>query len=378
MIVPRRPHVTFFVTVDWYFCHHYLALAQAVREAGYEVSVVTRVDEHGDRIREAGLGLVPFEVSRKGMNPLRELAAIGRLVRVLRDLRPALLHNIAQKPVVYGTLAARLAGVPAVVNAVAGMGHLYTSNGLRARVVRGLLAGAYRALLTARNVRVLVQNMDDRSQIFGLTGVEPILIPGSGVDVSRYIPREQSPEPVVVVLASRMLWDKGIAEFVAAAQEIKSNGSHTRFALVGKPDAGNPSSVAEEQLRSWQQEGCIEWWGYRPDMPRVLAQAHIGCLPSYYREGLPKFLIEAAAAGLPLVTTDAPGCREVVTHGENGYLVPPRDSSALAAALNRLIQDQALRRRFGAKSRARAEAIFANERVFAQVLRVYEDLLSKP
>ncbi len=305
MTTPKPKRVAFFVTVDWYFCHHYLGLACAVRDAGYTVSVITGVDTHGERIRSAGLDLIPFAVSRKGMNPLREIAVVGRLVQVLRGLRPDLLHNIAQKPVLYGTVAARIAGVPAVVNAITGMGYLFTANGPRAQLGRRLLGAAYRMLLAAPNLRVLVQNSDDRGEILRLTGVTPTLVPGSGVDLGRFAPTTDAPEPVLVVLASRMLWDKGIGEFVAAARLLRSQGSAARFVLVGQPDPGNPSSVAEEQLHAWQQEGCIEWWGFRGDMPEVLRQAHIACLPSY-REGLPKFLIEAAAAGLPLVTTDGP------------------------------------------------------------------------
>ena len=237
------------------------------------------------------------------------------------------------------------------------------------------MGSAYRTLLTAPNTRVLVQNPDDQAQILRLTGVEPILIPGSGVDVTRFVPRPHKPLPVLVVLASRMLWDKGVGDFVAAARSLKARGSQARFVLVGKPDPGNPMSVAEGQLQDWQTEGCIEWWGHRTDMPEVLAQAHIACLPSYYREGLPKFLIEAAAAGLPLVTTDATGCREAVEPERNGLLVPPRDSEALAAALARLISDPGLRQRFGTQSRVRAEERFANERIFAKVLGIYDALL---
>jgi len=367
--------VAFFVTVDWYFCHHYLALAQAVRAAGFAVTVITGVEAHGERIRAAGLDLIPLEVSRKGMHPWHELRSIARVTRILKDLKPVLLHNIAQKPVLYGTLAARLAGVPTVVNGVAGMGYLFSSDGPRARLLRGLVGGAYRALLAAPNVRVLVQNPDDQQQVLRLTGVEPVLIPGSGVDVTRFVPRSDPPGAVVVMLASRLLWDKGAGDFVSAARLLKARGSPARCVLVGKPDPGNPTSVAEEQLRDWHQEGCIEWWGHSADMPGVLAQAHIACLPSYYREGLPKFLIEAAAAGLPLVTTDATGCREAVEVEGNGLLVPVHDPLALAHALERLIGDTDLRRRFGARSRMIAEARFDSVRIHAATLAVYRELL---
>ena len=382
MTVSRPPRVAYFVTVDWYFCLHYLALARAARVAGFEVTVITGVAEHGDLIRAAGLDLIPLEVSRKGMHPWQELKSILGLVRVLRGLRPDLLHNIAQKPVLYGTLAARLTGVPAVVNGVAGMGWLFTSDTPRARLVRTLVGRAYRALLAAPNVRVLVQNPDDQAQVQQLTGVTPVLLPGSGVDVTRFVPRSERsqpepPEPAVVVLASRMLWDKGVGEFVAAARLLRGRGSQARFVLVGTPDPGNPASVSEDQLKDWQQEGDIEWWGYRADMPEVLAQAHIACLPSYYREGLPKFLIEAAAAGLPLVTTDATGCREAVNPGRNGLLVPPRDPAALVAALGQLLADAGLRGRFGAHSRALAVERFDAARIHGETLAVYRELLQK-
>lgn len=376
MLASRPRRIAYFVTVDWYFCLHYLALARAARAAGFEVTVITGVAGHGDIIRAAGLDLIPLEVSRKGMHPWQELKSILGLVRVLRGLSPDLLHNIAQKPVIYGTLAARLRGVPAVVNGVAGMGWLFTSNAPRARLVRYLVGGAYRALLAAPNVRVLVQNPDDQAQVRQLTGVNPIQLPGSGVDVARFVPRGEPPAPVVVVLASRMLWDKGVAEFVAAARLLRQRGSHARFVLVGTPDPGNPASVSEDRLIDWRREGCVEWWGYRADMPDVLAQAHIACLPSYYREGLPKFLIEAAAAGLPLVTTDATGCREAVEAGVNGLLVPPRDPVSLSVALDRLINDPNLRRRFGARSRALAEERFDAAKIHLHTLAVYHELLN--
>jgi len=377
MTAPDPRRVAFCTTVDWYFCHHYLALARAVREAGFAVTVITGVTEHADLIRGAGLDLIPLAVSRKGMNPLRELESILALKRILRRLRPALLHNIAQKPVLYGTLAARLAGVPAVVNGVAGMGYLFTSGSGRARLLRPLVGRAYRALLAAPNVRVLVQNPDDQRQVRRLTGVVPVLIPGSGVDLTRFVPRSEPPGPPVVVLASRMLWDKGIGEFVAAARLLRQRGSLARLVLVGKPDPGNPASVSADQLQDWAREGCIQWWGYRADMPAVMAAAHIACLPSYYREGLPKFLIEAAAAGLPLVTTDATGCREAVEPGKNGLLVPPRDAGALADALERLAGDEDLRRRFGARSRVLAQERFDATRIHGATLAVYDELLKR-
>ncbi|MBK1644912.1 glycosyltransferase family 1 protein [Thiocapsa imhoffii] len=373
----RQRRILYFVLADWYFCTHYLPLARAARAAGFAVTVITSVEAHGDTIRAAGLDLIDLAVSRQGMNPVRELMSLVRVMKSLRRVRPDLLHNIAQKPVLYGTFAARLNGVGAVVNGVAGMGYLFGSDKLRDRVVRALLGGAYRALLTAPWVRVLVQNPDDQRQLERLIGIQPLLIPGSGVDVSAFTPVNAPPGPVVVMLASRMLWDKGVGELVAAARVLKERGSSARFVLVGRPDPGNPASVTATTLEAWHREGCIEWWGYQSDMPAVLAQAHIACLPSYYREGLPKFLLEAAAAGLPLVTTDATGCREAVEPGGNGFLVPIRDTRALVTALEQLIADADLRRRFGLRSRLLALERFDAVRIHDATLRVYQDLLER-
>jgi glycosyltransferase involved in cell wall biosynthesis len=377
--VPRPPEaaptVAFLVTVDWYFYRHYRALASAVLAAGYRVLVITGVDAHGDAIRSLGFDLFPIKISRKGMHPVRELPALLRLVRVLRRIRPDLLHSIAQKPVLYGSLAARLTGIRAVVAALPGLGWLFTSDVRRARLGRGLVMLGYRLLLRGANVRVLVQNTADRTELKRVGGLDAVLIPGSGVDLGRFVPCPAPPGPVTIVLASRLLWDKGVGELVEAARFLRARMVGCRCVLVGMPDDGNPASVTRERLESWQAEGVIEWWGYREDMAAVLRQAHIACLPSYYREGIPKFLLEAAASGLPLVTTDMPGCRDTVEPEANGLLVPPRDAPALAAALRRLIEDEDLRERFGRRSRALAEERFGGERVAQATLAVYRDLL---
>ncbi len=364
----------YFVTEDWYFCLHWLPLAIAVRDAGFDVTVLTRVSEHGERIRGAGLGLIPIPLSRGGTNPFLELGLLRRLIAVLRREQPELIHNIAQKPVLYGTLAARLAGVPAVVNTLAGLGFMFSSQGAKARLLRIAAVHAYRHLLKEPNVRVIVQNPDDAEHLRAHASVEPVLIRGAGVDLGRFRPTPEPPEPVVVALASRLLWDKGVAEFVEAASLLRERGVAARLALVGKPDPGNPTAVAEARLSAWAQQGLVEWWGYREDMPRVLEQTHIVCLPSY-REGLPTILIEGAAAGRALVATDVPGCREVVRDRMNGFLVPPYDALKLADALQQLVEDAALRKAFGEQSRTLAEAEFGIQRVVRDTLHVYRDSL---
>jgi glycosyltransferase involved in cell wall biosynthesis len=366
----------FVVTEDWYFVSHRLALAVAAREAGFEVAVATREGQHTEVIRSAGIRLIPFALSRRGGNPLREVVALWRLYR--RE-QPDLVHHVALKPVMFGALAAWLARVPATVNAVAGLGWLFTTSTGIVRLARPALSWVLARLLNRSHSLTIVQNPEDQALLkcSGISATRLRLIRGAGVDLQFFYPvtpPPQPPEPVCIVLVARMLWDKGVGEFVEAARRLTETGVSARFVLVGDPDPANPASVPESTLRSWHGQHGVEWWGRREDMPAVLQAAHIACLPSSYGEGLPKSLLEAAACGLPIVTTDAPGCREVVRDGVNGLLVPVRDAAALVAALRKLIDDAALRRRMGEESRLLAETEFGLETVIAQTLAVYREV----
>lgn len=362
----------FVVTEDWYFISHRLPLAVAAQAAGFDVAVATREGRQADVIRGAGIRLIPFGLSRRGGNPLREVMALWRLYR--RE-QPDLVHHVALKPVMFGALAAWLARVPAQVNAVAGLGWLFVSSSWIVRLARPALRWMLARLLNQPHSLTIVQNPEDMA-LLGRSGVSVArlrLIRGAGVDVRVFYPVSPPPEPVYIVLVARMLWDKGVGEFVEAARLLTEAGVNARFILVGDPDPANPASVSESTLRSWHGQHGVEWWGRREDMPAVLQSAHIACLPSSYGEGLPKSLLEAAACGLPVVTTDAPGCRDVVCDGVNGLLVPVRDAPALAAALRKLIDDAELRRCMGEQSRLRAETEFALEIVIAQTLAVYRE-----
>jgi glycosyltransferase involved in cell wall biosynthesis len=372
MIHPK-PKLLFFVTEDWYFCSHRLPLALAARDAGYEVVVVTRVDRHGGSIESQGLRLIPIRLNRQGTNPIKDLTLIARLYRIYRRERPDIIHHVAMKPVIYGSLAARLARVPAVVNALAGMGFLFSSRTAKARLLQPVVRLAFRMLLGGGNSRVILQNPDDVRLLTRAARLDPDrvhLIRGSGVDLEHFRPEPEPPGPPVVMLPSRLLWDKGVGEFVTAARILRNEGTKARFVLVGKPDPGNPAAVPQWQLDQWIAQGLVEWWGHSDKMAATLAQSHIVCLPSY-REGIPKVLLEAAASGRPMVTTDAPGCREVVRDRENGLLVAIKDSEGLAQALRQLIQDPAARARYGRAGRALAEAHFGIDRITAETLAVY-------
>jgi glycosyltransferase involved in cell wall biosynthesis len=373
-----RPRLLYLVTEDWYFCSHRLPLAAAARDAGFDVSVATRVRDHADEIRRAGVEPIPIGLSRRSLNPFRELGALREIVRIYRTVKPDIVHHVALKPVIYGSLAARLAGGPAVVNALAGLGYVFSSRDRTARLVRPAVEAVFRALLDRPASRLIVQNPDDLAFLVGERVISPdraALIRGSGVDTRRFVPAPEPAGPPLVVLPARMLRDKGVFEFVAAAERLKAEGVAARFALVGDPDPDNPASIPEATLKRWADGGAVEWWGWREKMVEVFQQCHLVCLASY-REGLPKALIDAAACGRAIVTCDVPGCREVVRDGENGLLVPPRDGAALATALRRLIGDPKLRRAMGERGRALAVAEFSVERVIEQTLGLYRELLA--
>lgn len=372
-----NPTLLYLVTEDWFFCSHFIERAKAARAAGYDVVVVTRVAEHGDKIRAAGLRLVPFNHDRRGINPLAELARLWRLVAIYRRERPALAHHVALKPVLYGTLAAWLARVPAIVNAPVGMGYVFSSADRLARLLRPAVSTALRLLLNPRGSRVVFENGDDLRALCARGFVrarDAVLIRGAGIDLDEFRPQPEPAGEPVVLLTARMLRDKGVAEFAEAARILRDAGVAARFRLVGAQDWANRAAIPEAVLRGWVEEGLVEWLGHRSDIARQIADSHVMCLPSY-REGLPKSLLEAAAAGRPIVTCDVPGCREIVRDGDNGLLVPPRDAVALAAALKTLIESPELRARLGARGRRRAEEEFSNGRVVGETLELYRQLM---
>jgi len=375
----KKTKLLFLVSEDWYFCSHRLHLAVAARRAGFDVAVATRVNADEKRIRDAGIGVFPVHISRSGFNPAADIGMLFALIRLYRRVRPDIVHHVAMKPVLYGTLAAYISGVPHVVNAVAGMGFVFSSGDKKARLLRPLIRFAFRRLLGAGKSHLIVQNPDDRDffmRRIGLPEASVSLIAGSGVDIHRFRPTPfpQHP-PVVVALVARMLVDKGVREFVEAIRRLRLEGLDIRGILVGEEDAKNPAHVPHDTMCDWEKEGVIEWWGRRADIPEIWAGSHIAVLPSY-REGLPKSLLEAAACGRPIVTTDVPGCREIVRHGDNGLLVRPRDVESLAAAIRTLAEDAELREKMGRFGRKLVEQRFSNEHVQEQTLALYQRLLS--
>ncbi|HVC28989.1 MAG TPA: glycosyltransferase family 4 protein [Gammaproteobacteria bacterium] len=376
MNAPSR--ILYVVNDAGFFLSHRLPLAQAAHANGYEVHVATPGDDASKTISSHGYKFHAVPLARQSMNPLGDFKTFLCLFRLYKNIRPDIVHQVTIKPVIYGGLAARLAGVPAMVSALTGLGHIFVDHGLKAKILRSLAKVALRFSLNHRNSMVIFQNPDDR-ELFIQEGLLTVsntkLIKGSGVDMVHFSPSEESLGIPLVVLASRMLWNKGVGVFVEAAIMLRDR-VHARFALVGDTDPGNPEAIPDTQLAAWKDRGVVEFWGWRSNMIEVCRQASIICLPSYYGEGVPRILIEAAACGRPIVTTDTPGCREIVRHGVNGLLVPPRDSSALAHALKQLLEDPESRKQMGRAAREIAVAEFSLEKVVSETLAVYRQLLA--
>jgi glycosyltransferase involved in cell wall biosynthesis len=313
---------------------------------------------------------------RGGMNPFRDLGTLGRLLRLYRRTRPAIVHHVAMKPVIYGSLAARASGVPAIVNALSGLGYVFSSSETGARRLRVLVTQLMRLALRGRHQRLIVQNVQDREAVLGLALTTPDsvrMIRGAGVDPAAFRQVMQDVACPTVLLPARFLRDKGLREFAAAARVLKQRGVRARFVLVGRPDPENPASIDAADVQRWVEEGILENLGWRDDMPEILSQSQIVCLPSYH-EGLPKALLEAAASGCAIVATDIAGCRELIANGRTGWLVPPRDVNALATALQAAIENTELRKRYASEARAAVVAEFSVQRVIADTLAIYAEV----
>lgn len=363
-----------------FYLSHRRPIGLALRDAGLEVTIAAAPSGDARHVIEGdGLHFTPLPLLPASRSPATEARALAALVALYRRVRPRIVHHVTIKPVLYGSLAARALSIP-VINAISGLGYVFIPQPGAPLAHRALRRGvdlAYRTALAGERTRVIFQNPDDMARFVERGHVTPArtrLVKGSGVDLGRFSHAPRPPGPPLVVLPARMLRDKGVVELVEAARIVKRARPEVRFALVGSNDSENPATIPTHELEGWVREGVVEWWGHRRDMPEVLRQASLVVLPSY-REGLPLALAEAAASGRAIVTTDVPGCREVVRHGENGWLVPVRESAPLAQAISEALGDEAELDRRGAASRALAERELSVHAVVAQTLDVYRELL---
>jgi glycosyltransferase involved in cell wall biosynthesis len=362
------------------------ALIRTLQGAGFEVLAVGPPGPYEEAVARLGCWVDTYPLDRRGLNPVGELRSLAGLYAIYRRWRPAIAHHFTIKPNLYGTLAARLAGVPVVIATVTGLGYIWTDDGPKARVLRAILEPIYRRVLRLADAVIYLNEEDRRT----LGGRRTVLIPGEGIDLETFSPSAVPPERRaalrselglgpdnhVVLMVGRMLRHKGVLEFVEAARRVRAACPGAVFVLVGPSDEGNPARIPPEKLQAWESEGAVRYLGVRGDVRDLMAVADVVVLPSY-REGIPRVLIEAAAMGRPLVATDVPGCREVVRNGVNGLLVPARDAVALAEAIESLLKNPKLRAEFGAASRQLAEERFSDQRVVGSILDLYRALLAE-
>lgn len=375
-----RVRLLIVVNVDWFFLSHRLPVALAAKEAGWEVHVATTLTEKGEGLANHGLHIHPLHIDRTTSNPVSLLRLGTGLFRLFREIDPDVLHLVTIKPVLIGGAAGRLARSRAVVYAFSGLGHVFSANGRLSRIRRSFVVGAYKFALGNKRRRLIFQNQSDMDEITSAAGVpldDCMLIPGSGFEVDEVRPSPPPAGPHVFLMAARLLHTKGVMEYCEAAKEVASKRDDVEFWLVGEPDDSNPASLTADDLSVIEAEGVVKILGFRNDVPELMRHAHAVVLPSYYAEGLPKVLIEAAAMARPIITTDTPGCRAAVEANVTGLIVRPHSSRALAEAMIVLVDDDGRARRMGTAGRERAKKLFRIEDVTRAHLDAYAELGAK-
>lgn len=368
----------FIVNNPEFFLSHRLPVARAAKDKGYEVHVATAAGKSVNAIESDGFIHHILPLSRSGTNPFQEAISFLSIFKLFLKIRPDITHLVTIKPVLYGSIAARLVRPKGVVAAVSGLGTIFIAGSFKRKLLKLFIKPLYKFAFGCRNLIVIFQNPDDKKTLKSITPLSEeqcVMIPGSGVDLSEYSYITEPSGTPVIAMASRLLKDKGVFEYVEAAEILKNKGVMARFLLIGDMDRGNPSSVTENDISLWEQNGAVELYGYRKDIASLFSEVNIVVLPSY-REGMPKVLLEAAAAGRAVVTTDTPGCRDAVIEGKTGILVPLRDSFAIAGALEYLISNPEIRKNFGIEGRKLAEKIYSIENVVNQHLIIYNKLVS--
>lgn len=363
------------VNEDWFFLSHRKEVALAAQKSDWDVTVVAHDSGKGKTIEELGLKFIPLPIDSTGMNPLHEFRTLSFLTRLYSKNRDAIVHHVGLKNILWGGIAARLCKVKGVVNAVSGLGSLFSNEKslLCQALIRILKYGHNRS-----NLLVIFQNHQDETLLLNKSVVKAEntrFIKGSGVDLHDFI---YTPEPkegkLKILFTGRMIEEKGVFVLIDAANKLRDKYQDiVEFLLVGDLYP-NPKAITRDELESRCDGTYIKWLGYRTDVKELLSQSAIVAFPSYYREGLPKSLIEANAIGRPIVTTDSIGCRDTVLNGINGFLVPVKDSDSLAERISELIDNPNLRNKMGLEARKMAEREFSLDNVIAKHLKIYSEL----
>ena len=374
----KNHKILFIIVEDRYFLSHRLHLAQYAIKKGYQVGLLCKISKHKEFLENEGIQVFDWSLVRGSFNLFFEIKAIYEILITLLKFAPDVLHAVALKPVIYASFASKLVFLKSRVFALGGLGFIFSSDKILAKLLRPLIVLVLKFTFSGNKSRLIIQNIDDKRTLINLKVIrdEKIdLIKGAGVDMKIFSFIKEPSQIPEVILPARLLWDKGVGEFVLAADILKKRGINAKFTLLGETDPHNPECIPDDQIEDWKKEGAVDVAGFQDDMAKCIQNCAVVCLPSY-REGLPKSLLEAASCGRPIVTTDVPGCREIVQDGVNGYLVPSKDPDLLAEALSRLLTDRKLREVMGLKGREFVERGFSAEIVAIKTEKIWNSLLN--
>ena len=366
--------ILMFANTDWYLFNFRLPLIKSLIGLGHEVTVLSPNGLFQSRLRDEGVRCLTISLERKGQFGTSDIKGLYQLLRIYGREKPDVVHHFTVKAVIYGMVAAKLARIPFQINAITGMGYLFTGEKARSSLTRRVVVFCLQKFLSGKNCRTVVQNQDDQAALLnlGISRAETLfLISGSGVNLEKFTPSDvQKTGNVKILMASRILIDKGVREYVAAARKILALRTDVEFLLAGTPDPGNPSAIGIKEIETWRDIKGFEYLNYVENMKQLLDSIDIAVLPSY-REGLPRSLLEASACQLPCVASDVPGCNYVVDDGVTGYLVQPKTVGELALAMERLIDAPDLRKKMGLAARERVSRLFSEEMVIGQTVAIY-------
>ena len=366
--------LVFLITEDWYFYSHRINLAKEAIKSGFKVYLLSNVNEHKNKIERNGIKVIPLRfLKRSRINIFLELFSLFEIFLILKKIKPSILHSVALKPVIYGSVISFILPKVKIINALGGLGFIFSSGSIKARVLRPIIFNLLKLVCRIKKNKIIIQNNDDLLFVIEKLGIKKenvSLIQGAGVDIKKFSTTKFADSPIVV-LASRMIWDKGVKEFVNAAKALNKKGIKAKFILVGKPDKQNPRFIPEKKLAKWNKLEFVDWIGYQENMVDIFKTALIVSLPSFYGEGIPKVLIEAMSCSRAIVTTNMPGCRDLVIDQLNGILVKPKDQKDLANALEKLILNPNLCKKMGQKGREMAVKKYNQEKIFRETLDLY-------
>lgn len=374
-----KKHIVYLISEYQFFLIHKLALVQETAQHNYQVTVVTKVPKGTIPKSFPNIEIIDLDIQRT-INPLKDIKTLLALCRIYRRLKPSLVQHVSLKPILLGSIAAWLSGIPHTLNTVTGLGYLFISNSLKARLVRWIIWPIFFLIFHDKNTHTVFPNPADIEKFRKLHLINEKntrLIPGLGVDIEQFPYTEEQNEEKEILLAARIIRDKGILEFVQAARWMKAVNPAVKISLVGEANDKNPTKISPEEVRAWEKEGLLQWHGYEQDMPSLLKRVNIVCLPSY-REGLPRILLEAAACGRAIVTTDVPGCRDAVIPYKTGLIVPAKDPQSLFHAMNFLIEADDYRKSMGKAGRQWVEEKFSGQIINEQFIDFYEQITCNP